>query len=244
METKYSIYGLYSPDGLDLRYIGITKGHSNRDIIMRLSLHLASTVGGLDRGNTELKKWIGELIDNMDIPKIKLLKYCDNKSIAIQEEAKLIVENCNAHDLLNMMHNPNTPQQFHKSHDFSKPFRKLNETEVREIVRLWNDGKSQMEICKLFSVTQTCISGIICGKNWRHLKMDINEYGSRYKKPKGRKELYKRVAQIDPKTLETIRVFKNSGEAADSIGCTVFALIPCLRGKRNFGRGYIWKYVN
>jgi hypothetical protein len=242
-DIRYSIYGLYEPDSNDLRYIGITNGWSNRDLIMRLSHHLSASIGGLHKGNVDLTDWISSLIDDGKIPYIKQLMQCDDKITAIQEEAKMIFKYHKVCKLLNMMHNPNTPQQFRKSHDSSKPFRKLNENEVIEIIRLWNSGKTQIEICRIFSVTQTCISAIICRKNWRHLKIEINETGSRFKKPHGRKELYKKVAQIDPLTMKTVKIFRNSGDAADEMGCTIYALIPCLRGKRHSGRGYIWKYI-
>ena len=56
-------------------------------------------------------------------------------------------------------------------------------------------------------------------------------------------ELSKPIQQIDPRTREIVRIWKNANECAKN-GFTQQNINACCNGKRIIHKGYIWKYLN
>jgi hypothetical protein len=52
------------------------------------------------------------------------------------------------------------------------PRARLTEAQVREIVRLWEDGATAVSLALRYQVGRTTIRSILKGQNWRHLKLD------------------------------------------------------------------------
>jgi transcriptional regulator len=52
------------------------------------------------------------------------------------------------------------------------PDAKLTEANVIEVRRLYREGVKQVELARRFGVGQDCVSRIVLGKAWKHLKID------------------------------------------------------------------------
>lgn len=72
---------------------------------------------------------------------------------------------------------------------------------------------------------------------WYNNQMNIN-------KIENNKKLFKKVAQIDPKTNEILNIFNNASEAAKYLKKSNSHIIEVCNYKNKTAYGFIWRYIN
>lgn len=111
----------------------------------------------------------------------------------------------------------------------------LSETKVWKIRSSFLKGKTQKELAKIFSVSQSCISKITCGNRWKHLKINRLESSGRH--AKGEKCPCAKLTEQD---VKWIRRFSYSGtknsELAKAFGVSRVLIGLIVRQK-------VWKWV-
>lgn len=243
MSDTYCVYGLYEPDGITLRYIGITNLNEPHNLIKRLGYHLVeSTKFRGDRGvySRHKSEWIRTLASNNNqVPIIKPIITGLSEEKARTYESNLINQysliGC---DLLNIDFNKNK-RRYSSACGEQKPDAKLCEMDIYRIADLYNSGYEIPQLVKLFNVSSSSIHNVLIRKTWKHIDINVT-YRKRYKNYSPKR---KPVLKINPITNSIIDKYDCIESAAKKNNCHYDTIQKCVRGKANSAVGYIWRYA-
>ena len=90
---------------------------------------------------------------------------CDNPPCANPEHLFLGTHKENTDDMLEKERESKSPRNTGENHGKSK----LTEQDIINIRKLYRDGNTQIEISKIYSVSNMCISHIVNNKRWKHM---------------------------------------------------------------------------
>jgi len=214
----FTVYILKEPDGITIRYVGIT----SKTVEERFKFHLKD---GKGKAVNYKSKWIKSLLEKNLLPTYEILKENLTEEEAKAEERTLITEFKNSGIRLTNgtgggdgCFNPSA--------------------EVREKMRLSHLGKGhtletrlKMGISRTGSRRSETTKKLLSSQ-----KMGVNN--PRFGKYK------QRVAQIDLISGEILAVHDSVTLAAKAMGIVYVGISATCKGRRKSAAGFQWKYIN